>query len=91
MVESTDQKEPQQLNKDAAARSEPPPIKVDQPKIEQHSQTGDINSGRGDPHSLILLCCKDALRLYRLKSVLQVWLWLFGFSTFNAIVFLLVS
>ena len=24
--------------------------------------------------SLVLLCCKDVLRLYRLKSVLQVWL-----------------
>ncbi|KAJ9545255.1 hypothetical protein OSB04_024962 [Centaurea solstitialis] len=70
MVESMDQKESQQLTKDAAARSEPP-IKSDQPKTEQHAQSDNINSGPGAMDSLILLCCKDALRLYRIKSVLQ--------------------
>ncbi|XP_024981859.1 uncharacterized protein LOC112518409 isoform X1 [Cynara cardunculus var. scolymus] len=70
IVESVDQKESQQLTNDAAARSEPL-IEVDKPKIEQHSQPENINSVQGATDSLILLCCKDALCLYRLKSVLQ--------------------
>ncbi|CAI9259608.1 unnamed protein product [Lactuca saligna] len=57
MVESVDQKESKQLTKDVLSRNEP------------HSPVDQKESKQLD--SLVLLCLKDALRLYRLKSVIQ--------------------
>ncbi|KAM0027761.1 putative transcription factor WD40-like family [Helianthus debilis subsp. tardiflorus] len=63
---SVEQKESTQLTKDVAAGSEPTS------EIDQH-KTEHINSGHNANamDSLILLCCNDALCLYRLKSVVQ--------------------
>ncbi|KAI3805730.1 hypothetical protein L1987_21615 [Smallanthus sonchifolius] len=64
IVESVEQKESTQLTKDIAARNEPT-------SEIGHHKTEHINSEQNAMDSLVLLCCKDALCLYRLKSVVQ--------------------
>lgn len=59
------------MEQDVAVRNEPT-SEVDQSKIQHHTQPEHITSGSSAMDSLVLLCCKDALRLYRLKSVVQV-------------------
>ncbi|XP_076890939.1 uncharacterized protein LOC143542176 [Bidens hawaiensis] len=59
IVESVEQKESTQLTKDVAVRNVPA------------NETDHIKSGQNAMDSLVLLCCKDALRIYRLKSVVQ--------------------
>ncbi|KAK9073076.1 hypothetical protein SSX86_007398 [Deinandra increscens subsp. villosa] len=64
IVESEERKESTQFTKDVAARNKPT-SETDQNKTER------INSGQNAMDSLVLLCCKEALRLYHLKSVVQ--------------------
>ena len=69
VVEPVQQKESPKSTKDVAAKKEPS-TEVDQPKNEHLSQPEHTNSGPSATDSLVLLCCKDALCLYPLKSVL---------------------
>ncbi|KAL8262357.1 hypothetical protein R6Q59_026406 [Mikania micrantha] len=64
IAEMEEQKESTQLTKDVAARNEP--TSEINPQKTRHN-----NSGQNAMDSLILFCCKDALRLYRLKSLVQ--------------------
>ncbi|XP_071716713.1 uncharacterized protein [Rutidosis leptorrhynchoides] len=64
IVESLEQKESPQSPKKVSAKSKPPPNEV--VVVDQR-----INSGQSTMDSLVLLCCKDVLCLYPLKSVLQ--------------------
>ncbi|GJY73751.1 hypothetical protein Tco_0478182 [Tanacetum coccineum] len=43
-----------------------------EPKIEHLSQPENTNSRHNTMDSLVLLCCKDALCVYPLKSVVQI-------------------
>nr|GEW90574.1 synaptobrevin, WD40/YVTN repeat-like-containing domain protein [Tanacetum cinerariifolium] len=70
VFEPVQQKESPKSTKDVAAKKEPY-TKVDQLKIEQLSQPEHRNSGHNAIDSLVLLCCKAALCLYPLKSVIQ--------------------
>nr|XP_043637002.1 uncharacterized protein LOC122607984 isoform X2 [Erigeron canadensis] len=65
-----EEKDSPQSPKDVAAKNEPP-SEVDQMKIKHQSQPERISTGLSTMESLVLLCCKDALCLYRLKSVVQ--------------------
>uniref|UniRef100_A0A5B7B8W9 V-SNARE coiled-coil homology domain-containing protein n=1 Tax=Davidia involucrata TaxID=16924 RepID=A0A5B7B8W9_DAVIN len=73
--ELVNEKQPQELSKDAIASNEPSqnitPSGINQHETEPHSSSENAQSGESLKDSLVLLCCKDALRLYHTKSVVQ--------------------
>ncbi|GJT92831.1 hypothetical protein Tco_1081676 [Tanacetum coccineum] len=71
VVEPVQQKGSSKSTKDVAAKKEPS-TEVNQPKNEHLSQPENTNSGQSAMDSLVLLCCKDALCLYPLKSAVQI-------------------
>ena len=70
----SNKKKPQQLPKDDTARNEPSQDTtssgIDHNEAEHRSS--DAHSGESSKDSMVLLCCKDTVRLYHTKSVVQV-------------------
>ncbi|GJU52111.1 hypothetical protein Tco_1221666 [Tanacetum coccineum] len=71
IVEPVQQKGSSKSTKDVAAKKEPS-TEVHQPKNEHLSQSENTNFGQSAMDSLVILCCKDALCLYPLKSAVQI-------------------